>query len=491
MSFDMAAELRKRLGTVSDPDTGREQITYIDLELLDADAGNFYEMSGLPELASNIQLCGLQQPIRVRAEAGGRYTIVSGHRRRAALEMLVGEGQERFRSVPCIVETQNGSEAMRELRLIFANSATRRLTDAELSRQAERVEELLYRLAEEGVEFPGRMRDQVAAACKVSATKLAELKVIREKLAQPFQRQFGEGKLNASAAYKLARLPADIQQDVAKAVGEKRIISGVAADNLLKTAQKVYDFALEAKCPARNGDICTNAEGFLKATALSQYSWQYCEGRCCCECSRADRCSGACKAARNQEDARRAEREAEREKDKERREREQQKLRSANAKLAKRLLRMADAMGLAETDKVGSGYGNRTVSALRKIADGTTDEYFYSSSAVLPGDVDKLKLLAQQMNCTTDYLIGLSDEPQPAAQPEGQMVISGWMPGGTNPGHSCLCACMMDLGGGKLLPKVLAWDAPSGRWLFKPGGAAAELEPAAWMALPEYKGGSL
>lgn len=88
-------------------------------------------------------------------------------------------------------------------------------------------------------------------------------------------------------------------------------------------------------------------------------------------------------------------------------------------------------------------------------------------------------------------VLALQEAARKKTQPEGQMVISGWMPGGTNPGHSCLCACMMDLGGGKLLPKVLAWDALSGRWLFKPGGAAAELEPAAWMALPEYKGGSL
>ena len=35
---------------------------------------------------------------------------------------------------------------------------------------------------QEGQEFPGRMRDQVAKACKVSAPKLARLKVIREKL---------------------------------------------------------------------------------------------------------------------------------------------------------------------------------------------------------------------------------------------------------------------------------------------------------------------
>ena len=46
--------------------------------------------------------------------------------------------------------------------------------------QLRTVHPLLYQLREEGYEFPGRMRDQVAAACKVSAPKLARLKVIRE-----------------------------------------------------------------------------------------------------------------------------------------------------------------------------------------------------------------------------------------------------------------------------------------------------------------------
>lgn len=47
---------------------------------------------------------------------------------------------------------------MAELQLIMANATTRDLTNAEISRQAARVEILLYQLKEEGQEFPGRMR---------------------------------------------------------------------------------------------------------------------------------------------------------------------------------------------------------------------------------------------------------------------------------------------------------------------------------------------
>lgn len=44
---------------VSNSDTGREQIEYIDLGHIDPDPNNFYSLEGLEELAANIQLCGL------------------------------------------------------------------------------------------------------------------------------------------------------------------------------------------------------------------------------------------------------------------------------------------------------------------------------------------------------------------------------------------------------------------------------------------------
>lgn len=180
--FDMSAAFAAAVGDVSKSDTGREEIEYLDLALLREDPGNFYSLDHIDELAANIQLCGLQQPIRVRAAEDGGYTIVSGHRRRAALSILAQEEPDRWNAVPCIVERDEASPELRELRLILANSSTRVLSPAEVAKQAQQVETLLYQLKEQGYTFPGRMRDQVAAACKVSAPKLARLKVIREKM---------------------------------------------------------------------------------------------------------------------------------------------------------------------------------------------------------------------------------------------------------------------------------------------------------------------
>lgn len=215
----MAFDIRSVFGNVCEMDIGldgREQIEYLTVEALHPDPNNFYELSGLEELAANIELLGLQQPIRVRKAEDG-YVIVSGHRRTAAIRRLVEEGQEEFRQVPCIVEAAASSPELQELRLIFANSDTRTMTSAELSRQAERVEELLYKLKEQGMEFPGRMRDHVAAACKMSKSKLARLKVIRDNLQGECLRQAWEdGRLNESCAYEIARRPKEAQDMAAE-----------------------------------------------------------------------------------------------------------------------------------------------------------------------------------------------------------------------------------------------------------------------------------
>ncbi len=165
MAFDITSVLKG----VSGPDTGKEQIEYIPVDQIDPDP-NFYSLEGLDELAGNIELIGLQQPLRVRPGEDGRFIVVSGHRRRAAILMIRDGGNEMFRDgIPCIVDRGEESPAMRELRLIYANASTRVMGPAEISKQAERTEMLLYQLKEEGIiEFPGRTWPRPAGSARRS-----------------------------------------------------------------------------------------------------------------------------------------------------------------------------------------------------------------------------------------------------------------------------------------------------------------------------------
>ena len=213
---------------VSKSDT--EQIVRIDLDRIDPDPANFYSLDGIDELAGNIELIGLQQPLRVRPE-GDRFVVISGHRRRAACLLIRDGGSEQFaQGVPCIVEYGEATPAMRELRLIYANSSTRVMSSAEISKQAERVTELLYQLKEQGVEFPGRMREHVAQACQVSESKLARLHAIRKNLIDVYRLAFDDGKLTENNAYLLSRESGTTQRGVFTRIGPTA--SGLTANEL-------------------------------------------------------------------------------------------------------------------------------------------------------------------------------------------------------------------------------------------------------------------
>ena len=193
--FDLGELTRALAGDVPDPGTeGRDQIEYIDIGLIDSDPGNFYDLRDIPDLAGDIETVGLQQPLLVRPGEDGHVVLISGHRRRAALQLLVDEGKEQFRQVPCIRKT-GGNALVYEMQLIFANAHTRVLTNAEIGKQAARLEEIFYQLKEQGYEFPGRMIDHVAEACNIKRAKLGRLKKIEAHLAPCYKPLWDAGDL--------------------------------------------------------------------------------------------------------------------------------------------------------------------------------------------------------------------------------------------------------------------------------------------------------
>lgn len=260
--FDLGDYLRT--DEMSRINTGTEQIVYIDLDRIDPDPNNFYSLDGIDELAGNIELIGLQQPLRVRPE-GDRFTVISGHRRRAACLLIRDGGSEQFsRGVPCIVEYGEATPAMRELRLIYANSSTRVLSPAELSKQAERVQELLYELKRQGVEFPGRMREHVAAACRVSESKLARLGAIRKNLRDSYRLLFDAQRLPEGLAYRISQESQEVQKDLFERLSTAVCsLTGEQLDKVIEQVRKPKAEAQEVS-PVRSS---FDAEAYLAERA--------------------------------------------------------------------------------------------------------------------------------------------------------------------------------------------------------------------------------
>ena len=552
------------LGTV------REQIEYINLALIDSDPNNFYELSDIDQLAANIELCGLQQPIRVRVNPDdpNRVIIVSGHRRRAAIEKLVQEGREDLKEVPCIRETADGSDALRELRLIYANSDTRRMSSADIIKQVERVQALLYQLKEEGIEFPGRMRDHVAEACKISKSKISRLKVIRDKLNPIWQPSFEAGALNESVAYALAQLPQEHQ----------RIIYLKKEQRGGDPAAQVYEYQVsevgkrlakldELTCPGDGGACMNCGNKHVKIVFAGTYEYVPCTG-CCSDCQQLAHCKMACPKMAERIAVLKAN-------EKERREQEKLTQEQIEKPIKERIQALWTRFGEArvaagkswdeccravsvgcwahggEEGTAAKEAGEETITANTKLP------YGYNCSL---SDVRNFVDLADLLGCSLDWLLCRTDNPagfratsdpekdsQPnqagsggcqwypatqfpddkqeliaidkdwyatdgtfqngrlrgagfdwdevlfwtpapdpdgivrnAPQPSGQLMIAGWMPGGTTPAEPCEVVAVFSIGGNPV-KRISLWNGSQFTFF---NGTPIEQEPVKWMRLP-------
>ena len=507
--FEMGDYLKTLAQPVSNSDTGREQIEYIDVDLLDKDQNNFYQLSDLDTLADNIATVGLQQPIRVRDGENGHVVIVSGHRRTAAIRKLVEEGRTDLREVPCIRERGEASPALRELRLIYANSSTRTLSSPEISQQAEKVRELLYQLKEEGYEFPGRMRDHVAEACKISKSKLARLDVIRKGLAPDIRKAYWDGpqskSLSEDAAYTLARLPVDVQRQVVDAYrcqeqdrnGLKYLYAGTV-ESVTKAVNKII--IEKVKCP--DGAPCSHKDAqvahTIKVKVKSRWSDCGCEYGCCAKCNSLQSCKSVCPnligkqkelkaAAKSERQREAAEKEARQRPDIERIGSIWQRFGSLRAQAGltpKQYFKLLDCEWSRLSNKAES-----YESGAEKMTPETELPFGYN---VHLSDINRWLAAADALGCSVDYLMMRTNEPrmadEVAAEPRtcaGQTSLAAWMPGGTTPAAPCDAVADFKLGNddGRVIRMTCRWDGKA--FLFKKGKEPINSDVVRWLALPD------
>lgn len=223
--------------TVSDSD--QMEITMIPSERIRRNPRNFYQVEDLGDLADSILLNGLMDPLVVYKGDGILYTILSGHRRFMAIQLLrTRKGHEHdFAEIPCVVRGRPGSTAMEDILLIQANSTGRIRTPAEMATEAERLTAALVQMKKAGTELPGRMRDIVADAMGVSSSKLARMDAIKNRLKVPgFQAAYKEQRLPEAAAYEISQMAPEDQYKLL----DRAIDAGQNYESMdIKTVQKL------------------------------------------------------------------------------------------------------------------------------------------------------------------------------------------------------------------------------------------------------------
>ena len=232
MGFDIMS-LQKGRGQVqarSRADEGRAVLKYIDVEDLVPSEDNFYSMSAIDELAGLIELSGgVKQPGLVVPLGGGKYKLLSGHRRRLASLQLVKQGKEAYRKMPCMVEDagrEQGPEAdelraIDEAILLITTNGQREKTDWDKVQEATRLRALLEK-KRRFEKIPGETRKLIAEQLGTTPAQVGRYDSIAKHLIAAFKTWLEEGKINISVAYELSTMSEREQLtalDRARAIG--------------------------------------------------------------------------------------------------------------------------------------------------------------------------------------------------------------------------------------------------------------------------------
>lgn len=188
----------------------QREIKQIDVNLLVEHPDNFYDVSDVTELKQAIVMAGgVRQNLIVEPVDGGKYRIVSGHRRCKAVKELLDEHAGIPSTVPCEIETDPN---IAQLLLITTNSSTRKLTAWERVEQYMQLESL-YRYFKMQNKLPGRKREALAKLLQEGATNVARLKVISDNQVPALIEMLKQDRIGISAAYELCKLAPDIQEE--------------------------------------------------------------------------------------------------------------------------------------------------------------------------------------------------------------------------------------------------------------------------------------
>ena len=245
-----------------------EQIVYIDIDELESNPRNFYGLRDVDALAGLIAVSHLVEPLTVSQKSDGKYMIISGHRRRAAVQKLLDEGDYTERKLPCIIKTrgkisieqENGEiiefdeDAVEMLNLIASNRGQReeRTVDEKLQevKYLETFAKAIYYQKNRGSR--GRFRNFFAEEIlNMSKSQLQRINAM-EKLTDKVKAAIDDKKISESAALAMSNMTAEEQDACLEKImsGEMK---GTAQDIQNLSASKVVEEVEEDTLP-KNAD---------------------------------------------------------------------------------------------------------------------------------------------------------------------------------------------------------------------------------------------
>ena len=187
-------------------------LRFIEIDKIVPNPNNFYELNGIKELSENIKEFGLNQNLEVveiHDNGEKKYRLIGGHRRYEAIKLLINDGDDRFKKVPCKVN-RSLNEIEEQLRLIKSNSDTRELTPQEKREQMKQLIEL-YKKKQLLTGEKINIKKEVAAASGTYPKTVERYDNINNRLIDELKEYFDSSKITFTDAYNFATLTEEAQ----------------------------------------------------------------------------------------------------------------------------------------------------------------------------------------------------------------------------------------------------------------------------------------
>lgn len=198
-------------------------ITNIDIEQIAENANNFYGLRDIEELASMIATSEYIEPLEVVPAENGSYRLIAGHRRRAAISLLISQGLRESKEVPCIIRNfspANGltADEIETINLIFSNRGQRRkITPSEQLREIQLLEPLAKKIfnsdefiAENNGKRGSFRKFFAETILNISESHMQRLSSL-QKLSTNALRAFEDNVITQSTAIRLSSMPHEEQ----------------------------------------------------------------------------------------------------------------------------------------------------------------------------------------------------------------------------------------------------------------------------------------
>ena len=263
-------EVTQKSEKAKEAEQENDQIIYIDIDELESNPKNFYGLRNVDELAGLIAVSQLIEPLIVIKKSDGKYKIISGHRRRAAVQKLIEDGVYQERKLPCIVKTvekisieqENGEtiefdeDAVEMLNLIASNRGQReeRTLDEKLQeiKYLEMFAKAIYNQRSKGKRgrFVNFFAEEILNISKSQLLRINSL----EKLTESVRRAVDDKKISETAAIEMSSMEAEEQESCLK-----KILSG----EMKGTVQDIQNFKLQKEevesQPIGSSDVLTDS----------------------------------------------------------------------------------------------------------------------------------------------------------------------------------------------------------------------------------------